>query len=76
MTVGQLEKLLSNVTNKRTKVTVDLRTLDNGNDCWSICSVESADLEWVYLSDDNGGVAVRKDGTERGSTQFVLRGER
>lgn len=40
----------------------------------TILNVTNADVDWVAQCDGDGGTAVRKDGTERGSTRFILNG--
>lgn len=75
MTVGALEKILSKIQNKRMKVTVDKSSLSAVDGCWTICAIKKASEEFVYLADDDGFVATRADGTERGSVQLVIRGE-
>jgi hypothetical protein len=41
-----------------------------------ILNAESASHKWVPLTNDDGGAALRKDGTERGSMRFVIDGGR
>lgn len=75
MTVGQLEKILAGIPNKRTKVTVDKYTLWDGNDTFNICDVTEAGVTWVNLADGDGFTMYTKKGVERGSLQLVLKGE-
>lgn len=75
MTVGQLEKILAGIPNKRTKVTVDKYTLWDGNDTFNICDVKDAEVTWVNFADGDGFTMYTKKGLERGSLQLVLKGE-
>lgn len=62
--------------NKRLKVCIDKSTFRHNceGDGVTILDVESMELRWVPLSDDDGGTATRKNGSERGSSCVVLYG--
>lgn len=63
--------------NGRLKVCIDKSTFRHNceGDGVTILDVGSMELSWVPLSDDDGGTATRKDGTERGSNCVVLYGD-
>lgn len=75
MTVGQLEKILSTIKNKRMKVIVDKASLFDGYGSWSCCDIADAETEFVPLCDGDGFQEYRKNGQERGSVQLLLKGE-
>ncbi len=58
----------------RSQVLVDKDTLTDGNGCWNCCDIKSADGEQVFLSDGDGGTALRKDGQERYRWAVLLKG--
>jgi hypothetical protein len=74
MTVTQLIRQLEKLKEKHgnLKVVVNKEELDDGNGCWAVCHISTVVAEWVYLSDDDGGVAYTKAGRERGTTQIIL----
>ena len=79
MTVARLHKKLSEMVQNGQgwmKVAVNKRSFYNPleSDGAVILDVESASHKWVPLTDDDGGTAMRKDGTERGSMRLVLDG--
>ena len=79
MTVARLHKQLSEMVNNGQgwmKVCVNKNTFYHPleSDGCVILHVVSADFGWIPLFDDDGGVALRADGTERGSMRFVLDG--
>ena len=78
MTAKRLIKELQKVVDKHGNVKVvanvdDLRTrLGNlAGDC-SCADVTAVGYEVIYVADDDGGVAVNKDGTERTTRVVVL----
>jgi hypothetical protein len=73
VTVGKLKKLLEKMPD-RVKVFVDRETLWTGNDVFTINPIEKAEYKWIHLGDGDGGIALRKDGTERGSWTCLLGG--
>lgn len=80
MTVNELHKRLSKAIaagNGRKQVNVAKHTFHHNceGDGVTHLRVEDTDLTWIYLADDDGGVATRKDGQERGSMTFVLYGD-
>jgi hypothetical protein len=60
----------------RKQVCIDKATFHHNceNDGVTILDVESIEVQWVPLSDDDGGVATTKAGLERGSSCIVLYG--
>lgn len=79
MTVARLHKQLSEMVQSGQgwmKVAVNKRSFYHPleSDGAVILDVESASHEWVPLTDDDGGTAMRKDGTERGSMRLVIDG--
>lgn len=68
--IRQLEKLKAKHGNLQVGVSKD--ELDDGNGSWAVCHISTVVAEWVYLSDDDGGVAYTKAGVERGSMQILL----
>ncbi len=53
---------------------VDKESLFDGNGSWVICTIEEASAEAIYQSNDDGGIYVNKDGSERIRNTIVLRG--
>ena len=79
MTVARLHKQLSEMVQNGQgwmKVAVNKRSFYHPleSDGAVILDVESASHEWIPLTDDDGGTAMRKDGTERGSMRLVIDG--
>lgn len=79
MTVNKLYELLFDLVKKghgRKPVYVDKATFTDPreNDGPMILPVCELELKWVLDADDDGGIAVNKDGTERGRTTCVLGG--
>lgn len=79
MTVARLHKQLSQMVENGQgwmKVCVNKPSFSHPleGDGAVILNVQSADHEWIPLCDDDGGIATRADGTERGSMRFVLDG--
>ena len=79
MTVNKLHKILGEMIaagHGRRSVNVAKHTFTHNceSDGVTILEVCTVKAEWFPLSDDDGGGAYRKDGTERGSTCVVLRG--
>lgn len=79
MTLNQLHKRLSRLIEQgygRRRVSIAKHTfVDNreGDGC-TILPIESVCVEWIVDADDDGGLAVNKDGTERGHTTVILEG--
>lgn len=79
MTVRKLIKLLEELARShgdRTPVVVDHHEIrascgNFADDC-SIGEIKSITTEYVYRADDDGGIAVNKDGSERGRICIVL----
>jgi hypothetical protein len=79
VTLNQLHKVLGKLIAKghgRRQVTVAKESFTDNreSDGCTILPISAVDLRWVLMADDDGGIAVRKDGRERGSTQVVLGG--
>ena len=79
MTVARLHKQLSEMVQNGQgwmKVAVNKRSFHHPleSDGAVILDVQSAAFTWVPLTDDDGGTAMRKDGTERGSMRLVIDG--
>lgn len=79
MTVARLHKQLAKMVQNgqgRMKVCVNKRSFSHPleADGAVVLNVKSADAQWIPLCDDDGFIAERADGTERGSTCFVLDG--
>ena len=79
MTVARLHKKLSEMVQNGQgwmKVAVNKRSFYHPleSDGAVILDVDSASHKWIPLTDDDGGTAMRKDGTERGSMRFVIDG--
>lgn len=60
----------------RKQVCIDKATFHHNceNDGVTILDVESVEVQWVPLSDDDGGIVTTKAGLERGSNCIVLYG--
>ena len=79
MTANRLHKLLSKLIAEghgRSKICIDKETFWHAleSDGAVILDVVSVRPQWVPLTDDDGGAAYNKDGTERGSDCIVLSG--
>jgi hypothetical protein len=80
MTVNQLHKLLGELVSKghgRKPVCINKHTFthpleDDGANILPVVSVSGP--EWIYNTDDDGGVKQNKDGTESATRTVVLRG--
>lgn len=73
MTVAKLIKMLEKLP-PRAKVVVDKESLWDGNGTFTISNVESLEYEFVNLCDGDGFTEFRKDGSEKGSFQAILKG--
>lgn len=79
MTVNQLSRLLFNLVETghgRKPVCIDKASFTDPreNDGPMILPVCEIELKFVNDADDDGGIAINKDGTERGRTTCVLGG--
>lgn len=79
MTVNQLHKLLARLIAQghgRTRVSIDKATFTDPreNDGPMILPVCELEAKWVPDAADDGGIAINKDGTERGRQTCVLGG--
>jgi len=79
VTVNKLYELLSKLVKEghgRKPVCIDKCTFTDPreSDGPMILPVCALDLKWVNDADDDGGIAVNKDGTERGRLTLVLGG--
>lgn len=79
MTIIKLHKLLAALIEQghgRKPVCIDKCTFTDPreSDGPMILPVCALDLKWVNDADDDGGIAVNKDGTERGHMTLVLGG--
>lgn len=76
MTVDKLIKRLEKMRDKhgpRTPVSVNSDEMQRGcNRTFEITDVGSVKFDWIPTCDGDGGLAFRKDGTERGSWRIVL----
>lgn len=78
LTVNQLAKILQAEIDKghgRRKVYIDKPTFWDGNNTFNICEVWSAEMMCVSTVDGDGFHVDNKDGSERNSMCFVLKGQ-
>lgn len=80
MTLNKLHKILGKLIEQghgRNRVSVDKSSFrDNReNDGLTIMPVWCVDVRWINDADDDGGLAVNKDGTERGRRLVILAGD-
>lgn len=45
------------------------------NDGCTVLMVNGVDVRWIHDADDDGGIALNKDGSERGRTTVILFGD-
>lgn len=79
MTVNKLHSLLCALIDEghgRKPVCIDKATFTDPreNDGPIILPVCALEMKWVPDADDDGGIAINKDGSERGRTTCVLGG--
>lgn len=80
MTLNKLHKILGKLIEQghgRHRVSVDKQSFrDNreGDFSTMMLPVEVVDVQWINDADDDGGLAVNKDGTERGRMTVILGG--
>lgn len=79
MTLNKLHKTLGKLIEQglgRCRVSIEKDSFrDNReNDGVTILPVEEIDVQWINDADDDGGLAINKDGTERGRTLVILGG--
>lgn len=79
MTVNQLHKALSALIAKgagrrRVSIAKDSFRDNREVDGCTILPVEFVDTDWIVDADDDGGLAINKDGTERGRWTVILGG--
>ena len=72
--IKELQKLQA-VGLGRKPVSVDKDSLYDGNESYAICDVNSLRHAWVALANEDGGVAYRADGVERGGVRIILSGD-
>lgn len=79
MTLNRLCKILNalRAEHGRCRVSVAKESFrDNReNDGCTILMVDGVDVRWINDADDDGGMAVNKDGSERGRTTVILFGD-
>ncbi len=73
MTAGKLIKLLSKC-NPRSKVVIFKETFRHTLQEVAMFDLEKIEEESILQSDDDGGTAVNKDGSERYKTCVVMKG--
>lgn len=79
ITVNRLHKMLGKVIangHGRAPVCIDKQTFSSNleSDGCCILQVDGVEILWINLADDDGGIAMNADGTERGRTTVVLYG--
>ncbi len=79
MTINQLHKITADLVAKgagRRGVAIDKSTFTHPleSDGVAILNAETADMECIDLSDDDGGTATRKDGSTKSVVLLVIRG--
>jgi len=80
MTVNELHKRLAKAIadgNGRNQVNIAKHTFHHNCEADGVTHlrVEDTRQTWIYLADDDGGIATTKAGLERGSMTFVLYGD-
>lgn len=77
MTINALSKILNQLKEKglgRKGVTVDKKSLFDGNGTWQICDIKCAEYELLPFCDGDGFSKTNKDGTESIRQYLVLKG--
>ena len=77
MTLNALIKELEKLRDKghgRCKISVDKSSLWDGNGCFDICDIKTADREIINVGEGDGGIAVTSKGVERLVDVIILRG--
>lgn len=80
MTIIKLNKILSELIKNgkgRTQVCVDKSTFSHPceSDGVTILQIEGAELQSHWIDDGDGCAALRRDGSQRNVTSFVIYGE-
>lgn len=81
MTIGKLHKILSEMVKKghsRKRVCVSKETFTHPLEWEGVTTLDVVNcrLDWVLLANDDGGIAQRRDGTERRFAALVLTGNK
>lgn len=79
MTLNRLCKILNalRAEHGHCRVSVDKSSFQDNreSDGCTVLMVHGADVRWINDADDDGGIAVNKDGSERGRTTVILFGD-